>query len=166
MNKWIILLAFIFVASIAYAQEFGFGFTDFPPNRADQMFTSTDNFSGILSASDVTVQLALETLAFGAGAGGITGVGNNCTAGVCLNGDDSSEIELDSSSENSKIYFANKTGSGDTYFEFDPSAEQVHLYVSGTKEQSWPSITTTGFLLLDDGTSYLLLNDGTSKLKL
>jgi len=61
MNKWIFLLIFLLFTTVVYA-DFNSPFTDFAPNRANQIFTDTTNFDGILDASDTTVQSALETL--------------------------------------------------------------------------------------------------------
>jgi len=62
-EAWLIFLVFLIFVSVAYGQQFGGGFHDFD-NFADLTFTDTDRFSGpsILGASDVTVQLALQTI--------------------------------------------------------------------------------------------------------
>ena len=61
MNKWIFLLIFLLFTTVVYA-DFNSPFTDFAPNRANQIFTDTTNFDGILDASNTTAQTALETL--------------------------------------------------------------------------------------------------------
>ena len=64
MNKRIstIIFLFLLISQPVKADTFGGAFQDFSPNFAYQIFTDTTNFDNALSASDVTVQLALDTL--------------------------------------------------------------------------------------------------------
>ena len=132
-------------------------------HKADRIHTVTTNFDGNLSGLDVDVQTALDSiddLANGA-LGDVTSVGD-CTSGACLDGtsDGGNEIELfNPGAGSSRFYFQNKTGSSDTYFEYNATNEQVHLYVQGSLEQSWPAVVTQSFLLLENG-DFILLEDG------
>jgi len=61
MKKWIFL--FLLIATPVYAQSFTGGFIDFGSTHASSIFTATDLFTGgVLTASDITVQLALMSL--------------------------------------------------------------------------------------------------------
>ena len=63
MTKYIILF-FLLIVSNVYAQNFTGGFVDFGPNYSTQIYNDINGFngSGVLGASDVTVQDALQTL--------------------------------------------------------------------------------------------------------
>ena len=75
-KKILITIFFLSLTSYVYAQQFGFGFNDFPSNHANGIFTDTSKFTdGVLGASDYTVQRALQTL-------------NASTVSVCFNATD------------------------------------------------------------------------------
>lgn len=58
------LIIFFSLISLAYAQPFGGAFSPESPSSAYQIFTNKNRFVGLLGASDITVQQALETLSY------------------------------------------------------------------------------------------------------
>lgn len=64
MKLWIVIFLLLFFVNISHAQEFFGGFTDFGSSHANSIFTDTDLFGGpgILGASDITAQLAFQTI--------------------------------------------------------------------------------------------------------
>ncbi len=62
MKLWIVI--FLLFVGIANAQDFMGGFHDFGSNFSDSTYNDTDFFGGpsILGASDISVQLAFQTL--------------------------------------------------------------------------------------------------------
>ncbi len=139
-----ITILFFFIPCLAFAQHFGVGLGDFGPDRAYQIFTDTGKFNGILGASDVTVQSALQSLSALAGASGISVVHTvgDCSSpsdGVCLDGtsDGGTKIEFYQVGGSTYIYYEENTGSSDTYTIFD--GNYVSTYVNDTLFAKWGS---------------------------
>ena len=126
------------ICSISRAQNFTGGFMDFGCNQADCINTDTSKFSGNgpLSASDITVQLALQTLAAS-------------TVSVCMS--------------------ATEAGNKDFCFVYSQVDEQLSLYVKGTQQAIWPSVSAavpvTDVILMETGDK-ILMENGTDNILL
>ena len=129
MNRWLVLIISFFLCTTAWA-DFNSPFKDFAPNRANQIFTDTSGLNSPLSASDTTVQQALETLSLY-----------------------SSKVTAIIGCETSDPYCYRYSPTTLTLWM---SSTQVHDWtITGAIE--YLLLETGDFILLEDGTSKILL---------
>ena len=150
MNKKIIFF-FIFLALIvnaAHSQEIGFGgFNDFSSNFANGIYTDVTKFTPgePLGASDITVQLALQTI------------------NAFLQTDNLVDVVCSSEKVNCIYDSLSDCPTNDRCFVYEDSV--VKIYVNNVLQTQFPSVAVFDKLLLENG-DFLLLEDGISKLLL
>lgn len=147
MKKLILIIFFLIIVSPVLAQNSGGPFIDFGSNFANSIFDDVNFFSGTgpLGASDVTVQLSLQTL-------------NNFLSLTNL-----SNFLCNSGQINCIYDTVGDCPDSDRCLVFED--EVFKLYVKGTLESQWPTQGVFNNILLVDGVSNFLLVDGTSKLR-
>ena len=144
-KKILIAIFFLSLANYVYAQQFGFGFNDFPTNFANGIFTSTDDWppGGTLTASDITVQLALQSLS----ASGPSVYLKLDTSNDPLTGDldfsDNNIERVDQVQFDSNMYFDRENNT------------TLKLYVNSTLIHTWEDTTALSFLLMTTGDKVL-----------
>lgn len=162
----IIILCFFLLSSPDSSANFVASFQDFAPDRANQIFTDVTGFPDPLSASDVTIQQALETLNARS-----CKVETDCSTSVtegrcCWDSDDDTLYYGDGTSAKvvgpDTVTVITECETTDDYC-FTYVGSILRLFVNGNQQAQWPEIGVTEFLLLDNDSDVLLI-DSSNKL--
>lgn len=150
MKKFLIL--FLLICSPVLAQDAFGTFTDFGSNFADGIYTDVRFFAGetsVLGASDITVQLSLQTLnAFLAT--------DNLVSVLCGEGKINCIYDtLGDCPDNNRC------------FVYNQNDEQLIVYVNNTVQMKWPQLpAAVNYLLLETGDKLLLEDSATDAILL